>query len=278
MKRMLLLAASFALFLPFTQGDEPATKCGQANIGSYLFEPSYCWDCKFRGTPVAYVPQPGDVMLATDPNIFWMITHDLAFAYEPHNSALIFERSCGGLAMLEAGPNDTLWVRNLDMLPHLAEYQNKGPVWIRKRKTPLTPDQSAALTTFAERQNGKRFALGRLGLQLTPLRARGPYRTEWLGKPRGDRRAYYCSELVLEALVAACLLDPETTRPGATYPHDLFFDHSHNRYIAQHLPLKCDWFPPARWVPCLPEGTTAAPAFTPLSELPSDRKMPVELK
>lgn len=252
----LVLCFSFVGIL-FSQGGEPIRVCEPPQIGSYLYEPSHCWDFSLRGKPVAYVPQPGDVMLATDKNWFWTLTHDLAFAYEPHNSACIFKRSCGGMAIVEAGPNDTIWVRNLDMLPHLKEYTDKGPVWIRKRKTPLTEEQSAALTCFAERQNGKRFALGRLGLQLTPIRARGPYRTEWLGKPRGDRRAYYCSELVLESLVAAGALDPCTTRPGATYPHDLFFDHSHNRYINQHLPLAHDWHPPARWMPCVPEGVLA---------------------
>jgi hypothetical protein len=216
-------------------------------IGSYLYQPSYCMDKLLRGPARPYLPQPGDVLLATDNNIFWKITHDLALAFEPHNSAVIFARPDGSLAILEAGPNDTLWVDTLDMLPHLQEYAAKGPVWIRKRKMPLTPEQSACLTAFAMKQPGKRFALGRLGGQLTPLRSRGPIRTAWLGKPHGDRRAYFCSELVTESLVAAGLVNPETTRPAATYPHDLFFDHSHNRYINKHLPLACDWEPPARW-------------------------------
>ena len=68
--------------------------------------------------------------------------------------------------------------------------------------------------------------------------------------PRGDRASYYCSELVLEACVAACLVNPITTRPSASYPHDLFFDHSHNRYINKHLPLACEWEAPARWMEC----------------------------
>jgi hypothetical protein len=203
-----------------------------------------------RCPTVPYLPQPGDVMLATDPNKFWAITHDLAFAFEPHNSAVVFARPDGSLAILEAGPNDTIWVNALDMLPHLAEYEAKGPVWIRKRKCPLTPEQSCALTDFAMRQIGKRFALGRLGGQLTPFRVRGPIRTCFLGKPHGDRRAYFCSELVTESLVACGAIDGATARPAATYPHDLFFDHSLNLYINHHLPLVCDWYPPARWSSC----------------------------
>jgi hypothetical protein len=171
----------------------------------------------------------------------------MAGAFEPHNSAIIVARPDGSLAVLEAGPNDTRWCRTLDMLPHLKEYADKGPVWIRRRKCPLTPEQSACLTEFAMRQDGKHFALIRLGGQLTPLRSRGPLRTWVLGRPHGDRRGYYCAELVLESLVACGALDRRTTRPCATYPHDLFFDQSYNPYISRHLPLADDWYPPARW-------------------------------
>jgi hypothetical protein len=219
-------------------------------IDSYLCEPSYCMDQALRGPARRYVPQPGDVMLATDKNLFWKITHDLALAFEPHNSAIVVARRDGRLALLEAGPSDTIWIGLSDMLPHLKVYADKGPVWIRKHKTPLTAEQSACLTDFAERQCGKRFALGRLGVQLTPFRDRGPFRTAFMGKPHGDRRSYYCSELVLEACVAAGIVDRETTRPSATYPHDLFFERSHNRYINQHMPLSCDWEAPARWLDC----------------------------
>ena len=219
-------------------------------IDSYLYEPSYCLDNVVRGKARKYLPQPGDVLLATDKNVFWSVTHDLAFAFEPHNSAIIVRRRDGSLGILEAGPNDTLWIGISELLPHLKEYADKGPVWIRKRKLPLTAEQSACLTDFAERQCGKRFALGRMALLMTPIRNRGPLRTEFLGKPRGDRPSYYCSELVLESCVAAGLLDRETMRPSASFPHDLFFDHSHNRYINKHMPLACDWEPPARWMSC----------------------------
>jgi hypothetical protein len=204
-------------------------------------------DDVLRVPAAAYVPQPGDVMLATDDGKFWAITHDLALAFEPHNSGIVVARADGSLGVLEAGPNDTLVVGISPLLPHLKEYADKGPVWIRKRKTPLTPEQCAALTDFAERQNGKRFALIRLGGQLTPLRHRGPLRTFVVGKPRGDRGGYFCSELVTESCVAAGLIDAATARPSATYPHDLFFDRSYNIYINHHLPLGCDWYPPARW-------------------------------
>jgi hypothetical protein len=235
-----------------------APQAGAAHLGppqvcpdvpaSYLFQPAYCIDNSWRGPAVPYVPQPGDVLLATDDNRFWAITHNLAFAFEPHNSALIVRRCDGSLGVLEAGPNDTTRCRILPLLPHLQEYADKGPVWIRKRKTPLTEEQCAALTEFAERQDGKFFALARLLGQLTPFRSRGPLRTYAVGRPHGERLlGYYCAELVCESLVACGALDPKTTRPCATYPHDLFFDQSYNLYISHHLPLACDWEPPARW-------------------------------
>jgi hypothetical protein len=209
-------------------------------------------DDVLRGKAAAYELQPGDIMLATDKNFFWKVTHDLALAFHPHNSAIVFRRSDGSLALLEAGPNDTLYIRTLDVYPHLTKYAAKGPVWIRRRTVPLTPEQSAQLTAFAERQDGKYFALIRLGGQLTPLRSRGPLRTYFLGKPKGDRAGYFCSELVLEACVASGLLDAKTTRPAATYPHELFYDTSYNLYLRRHFSLAPCWDPPARWLPQLP--------------------------
>jgi hypothetical protein len=114
----------------------------------------------------------------------------------------------------------------------------------------LTLEQSACLTEFALRQDGKWFALGRLGVQLTPFRTRGPLRTYFMGKPHGERFSYFCSELVTEACVAGGLIPAETARPSATYPHDLFFEHSLNPYLRHHFSLADDWDPPARWVSC----------------------------
>jgi hypothetical protein len=114
----------------------------------------------------------------------------------------------------------------------------------------LTPEQSCRLTAFALAQDGKRFALARLAGQLTPFRSRGPLRTWFVGGPHGDRRGYFCSELVCEACVAAGLLQPERTRPAATYPHDLFYGRSLNPFIDRHLDVNAGWEPPARWTDC----------------------------
>jgi hypothetical protein len=214
--------------------------------GSYLYQPSFDMDAEPAGPVEAYLPQPGDIMLRLDDSVFWRVTHYMAMAFDPNGSGIVVARPDGSLAVLEAGPSDTMWVSTPDLLPHLKEYA-AHKVWIRRRRVPLTPDQSARLTAFAVANDGKRFALGRLGVQLTIFRTRGPIRTWFVGKPHHDRSSYFCSELVSEAGVAAGLLDPERTRPSATYPHDLFYGRSWNLFLDRNLEINDGWYPPARW-------------------------------
>jgi hypothetical protein len=237
----LLLAAS----CPAVQVPGPPTG------GSFLYQPAFCIDDLLRGPAEPYLPQPGDILLRLDGSVFWRVTHYMALAFDPNGSGIVFARPDGSLAILEAGPNDTMWVGTPDMLPHLAEYAAAGKVWIRRRRVPLTPEQSCRLTEFALAVDGKRFALPRLGVQLTPFRSRGPLRTYFMGGPHGcGRHAYFCSELVSEACVAAGLLDPTRTRPSATYPRDLFYGRSLNFFIDHHLDVNACWYPPARWTNC----------------------------
>jgi hypothetical protein len=128
----------------------------------------------------------------------------------------------------------------------LASYADHERVWIRRRRVPLTPEQCADLTAFALAVEDRPFAVLRMLAQITPLRCRGPVSVRWLGEPHGLRHSYFCSELATEACVAAGLLDPATTRPGAMYPRDLFFGRSRNPYLDRHLDLS-EWEPPARW-------------------------------
>jgi hypothetical protein len=215
---------------------------------SYLGQPSYCLDQHLRGPFRPYVPQPGDIMLATDHSRFWAIAHNLALTGHPHHSGIVVALPDGQLAMLESGPHDTLHVELLRLLPNLEAYEREGPVWIRQRAVPLTPEQSARLTEFALGAAGKRFAVLRIAAQVTPFRTRGPLRTWFVGGPRGDRRKYFCSEVVLEACVAAGLLDPATTRPSATFPRELFLDRSANPFLDRYFKLAPCWEPPARWL------------------------------
>lgn len=232
----------------FAIADPPTSRAA-----SYLYQPSYGIDFELRGPTREYAPQPGDIMLSTDGSKFWKIMHNLAGTGHPTHSAIAFARPDGSMAILEGGPHDTLWCRTMDALPHLQSYEDEGRVWIRRRAVPLSAEQSNRLTEFCLANDGRWFALQRLGWQLTPFRTRGPIRTYFVGHPYGDRRSYFCSELVMEACVAAGIVDAATARPSATYPRDLFLDRSLNPYINQHLKLAPDWDPPARWCSS-PEG------------------------
>jgi hypothetical protein len=244
---MLTLQTLLGLSL-LTCGGEPA-HCGQ------LYQAAYALDKELRGPAEPYTPQPGDIMFSTDWNPVWKVLFNLAGTGHPHHSAIVVARADGQIAVLEAGPYDGFTVELLEPLPHFRIYEARGAVWIRRRKTPLTAEQCAQLTEWAEAQNKRRFAAGRLAGQMTLFRSRGPLRTRWVGGPHGHRSAYFCCELLMESLVAAGLVDPVHTRPAATYPRDVFFDESLNPWINEHTNLSADWYPPARWtsVPTITE-------------------------
>jgi len=233
----------------------PASLRGVSSDGSlvpaggagYLYQTVSKPDDELQGPAGLYVPQPGDIFLSTDQLWIARLGHKLAGASSPHHSGLIIMRPDGSPGTLEAGPHDTLFVRVLSMQENLGQYEEEGEtIWIRRRKTPLTAEQSQRVTEFAMRQNGKLFAWGRVIGQLTPFRSRGPW-TEWVGGPHGNRFSYFCSELALETLVYAGLLDPNRTRPCATYPCDLFYGRSKNDFINANLDINKYWDPPAPW-------------------------------
>jgi hypothetical protein len=224
-----------------------------APCGSYLWQPCFKEDFILRAPTRPYTPQPGDIVMSADGSIFWLLMHNLAGTSHPTHSMIVFAMPDGRMGILEAGPHDTTKCRILDALPHMLSYENEGRVWVRRRACPLTPEQSAKLTEFALAIDGRRFALERLTRQLTVFRARGPIRTAFMGQPRGiDRFSYFCSDLVVEACVYSGLMDARTARPGATYPRDLFMDHSPNLYLNKHLKLAPAWDPPARWTSWTP--------------------------
>jgi hypothetical protein len=215
---------------------------------SYLYQPAFAMDHILREPRVPYCPQPGDIFLCTGCEMWAKLGHWAAWSGAPQHSGIVFARPDGQMALLEAGPHNCLHCKTLDLISELTSYAECERVWIRRRMIPLSCEQSVRLTEFALSHEGVRFALLRMLGQLTPFRARGPLRTRFVGGPHGNRCSYFCSELVMEACVAAGLLDPTTTRPCATYPRDLFFGRSRNPFLNEHLDLS-NWAPPARWTP-----------------------------
>jgi hypothetical protein len=222
---------------------------------SYVCAPAYCREDVCLAPVTPYAPQPGDLFLATDPSPIAWFGHWVAGGPGVHHSGILFARPDGTMALIESGPFNTLHIEVFDPNSHMADYAAQGSkVWVRRRRVQLTLEQSACLTAFALAQEGKRFAVVRMFQQVGPVKTRGVLRTPFIGRPHGpDRASYYCSELVVEACVAAGLMDPETARPSATYPRDLFDGRSSNPYLNHHLNMEPTWFPPQRWLSAPPE-------------------------
>jgi len=215
----------------------------------YLYAPAFDLRVELRYPATVYTPQAGDVLLMSDTDCFWTLMYRLAFTGAPGHAGLVVPLPDGQFGVLEAGYNETLWTRITPLAERLPAYP--GMIWVRRRLHPLTADQQKRLMEFALAAADKPYASIRVALQITPLRTRGPLRTFVMGRPRGPGRRYQCAEAVVEALVYAGLRDPHTARPSATYPQDLFYDRSWNRYLDRHPPLGDDWAPPALWTPVL---------------------------
>jgi hypothetical protein len=258
------MSASLLLGLLTTlapSADPPPASCG------WLYEPAFFLDKELRGVPRPYLPQAGDIILLCDDRLEWRIAHNLAKTGKPHHSAVVVQRADGSFATLQAGayhakPSE-VGITDLDenlSFEASRTGRRERDIWIRCRKSSLTPDQSAALTQYAEESAGRRFARGRMLLIMTPIRAKGPLRTAWIGGTDLNQIGFFCSEMVTTSLAAAGVLDPEFARPSATFPRDLFFGTSHNYFVARGLKSLNDcWDPPARWT-SMPGGPSPAPS------------------
>src|SRR5262249_8904754 len=137
---------------------------------------------------VPYTPREGDLVFYDDKNPAWRALFALAGTGPPLHMGVVVKKPDGSLAVLEAGPADTLRVDLLEVTARLHQFGRdhpKGVVTVRRCKKALSREKSAALTRFALAQAGKRYAAGRLLLQGTPLRARGLLKP-LLGETRMD--------------------------------------------------------------------------------------------
>jgi hypothetical protein len=212
-------------------------------------QPRYSLEEAHHGALELYEPQPGDLIFGSIDNLFWKTLYLLAGTGRPSHAALIVRSPGGELMVLESGyGRGTPWTRIISLVEWRRTYE--GLAWLRKRKTPLTDEQNGRLWEFGRQVNDQPYSLPKLVAQLTPLRKRGPLRTYFVGKPIGPGHHYTCAEMVLEALVHADLLPAEATRPGATYPRDMFFDWSTNPQIHNNLAIKDGWEVPRWWTRC----------------------------
>jgi hypothetical protein len=186
----------------------------------------------------AYRPQPGDLVFYAHNSLTARFLYTLAHTGRPYHAGLVVNLPDGRPAILESGPYDYVHVFLMDLLPRLRTHE--GVVWIRRLRVPLTPDESTRLTSFALEQTGKRFALFRIMLEATPLRAHGRLHSHLFGRSTIERQSWFCSELTVAALAAIGRIDPHVMKPNTIYPRDLFRDWPFD--------LKPCWEPPRRWV------------------------------
>ncbi len=205
---------------------------GQEGKGSYLVQHLKGADGKFTTASVPYEPSAGDLMFFDEYKPHWMILYKLVGSDRPHHAALIFRRPNGEFATVEAGPNDTLRCRTLPLLPRLQEFQ--GTLHIRRVKAPITKEQEATLAKWAHEQDGKRYALGRLALQMTPIRTRQPLRKELFGATFTDRSAYMCAELAVAGGTMVGLFDPAKHKGNTIYPRDILHDDNYDISAKYH--------------------------------------------
>jgi hypothetical protein len=198
---------------------------------------------KIASEVVAYAPREGDLVFYDDRNPAWMVLFAYAGTGPPLHMGIVVKKTDGSLAVLEAGPDDTVWVKLLDLDTRLPQFHKdfKGTITIRRCKKELSAEQSKALTKFAKAQEGKRYAVGRLLLQGTSLRSRGPVRELVLGKTHLDRDSWICSELSVAAGTVAKLFDPKVVHANVAYPRDLVDNARHD--------LSACWHDAAAWLP-----------------------------
>lgn len=195
----------------------------------------------------AYEPREGDLVFYDDDSAVWSALFAYAGTGSPLHMGIVVKKADGTLAVLEAGPDDSVRVKLLDVEKRLPQFQTdfKGLIRIRRCKKVLAEEDSKALTKFAAAQDGKRYAVGRLLLQGTPFRDRGKTGEMTKGTTILDRDSWICSELSVAAGTVAKLFDPKVVPATVAYPRDLV---DNARYD-----LSANWHDAAAWRPVRPK-------------------------
>jgi hypothetical protein len=194
--------------------------------GSYIFKYEPGPNGQLVPKAYVYTPQPGDLVLFDDHNKMWEVGYKFVGSGPPFHSGLIIALPDGTPAILESGPDDTMWVRILALPSRLQGFE--GDVWIRQVKQPLSPERNAQLTEWALKQDHKHYAFWRLLLQATPIRCRNELQCALFGATRLERNRWLCSELVVAGGTVAGLFDPKVHFANAIYPRDMIFDNKYN--------------------------------------------------
>jgi hypothetical protein len=217
------LALVFGLFLAGSQNDAVGYLAAKAK------------DSHGKSRP--YLPREGDLIFYDDHSLVWTVLFAWAGTGPPLHMGIVVRRPDGSLGVLEAGPDDTIKVDIIGLQKRFKEFQ--GTITVRRCKTVLTKEKSAALTKFATAQNGKPYAVVRLLLQGTSFRSRGPIRELFLGHTYLDRYSWICSELAVAGGAVAGLIDPKAVPANVVYPQDVVDDHRYD--LSRHYHREEVW-------------------------------------
>ena len=184
-----------------------------------------------------YIPQAGDIILFRNPSFFARAAYYVTFSGGLTHVALVVARPDGRLCLLEATPKYGVIMGDLPT----RVTQFTGQLSVRRRITPLTPEQSASMSAFACAQVGKKFYY--LAALAPPVSF--PFRIfcKPVDMQHLERSRWICTTLALRTCIAAGLIGTERINPEGTCPSDIATD-----YL---LDLSEGWYPPIRFVePC----------------------------
>jgi hypothetical protein len=183
---------------------------------------------------IPYCPREGDIIFFDDMSKVWEKLFALAGTTPPFHTGIVVKKPDGCFAVLESGPDDTLYVSISNIVDRL--YHFKGILQVRQARKVLCPEESAQLTAFARAQEGKHYALWRLLLQGTPCRLRNGLTEKYIAKTHLDRNRWLCTEIVVAAGTLVGLFD-DLVKGNACYPLDMLDDqHKYNLGKTYELP------------------------------------------
>ena len=186
-------------------------------------------------TAEGYAPQAGDLVLFRNKSFVMNLLGAAAFSARTTHAGIVVARPNGELAILET-PAVGASVTFNDIRKRMDTYA--GQIWIRSPHVPLTAEQSARLTAFAQAQEGKAYDL--LGFFSLPVSWPVPIfkRQHGLVDDLTASR-WICSSLAVSACSATGLIDADDVWPRGACADDLRDD--------LFLDLSAGWGPARPW-------------------------------
>jgi hypothetical protein len=234
MSATLSLIVALSLGGPLPTAELPKAKYGYL----WFYEPDEHGHLCKRVVP--YEPRECDILFYDDQSKVWEYLYNFAGTTPPFHTGVLVKRPDGSPAVLESGPDDTLWVYIYEAAERLHTF--KGILQVRQCKKVLSPEESQRLTAWAQAQDGKHYAMWRLLLQGTPIKTRGGPLRESLAYTVYDRKRWLCTEIVIAAVELVGVLDPKVYKASNIWPLDIVDDH--NRCNIGHA-----YEPAAYWCP-----------------------------